>query len=101
VRHTDGYVTSLVFGVIRWSLPRAESAVFADGGDGKAGDYGWKIGLAWWLLGTSWQQDILLTLSLFRGKVVIDKDRTAKVMKHWLLNVRRAQVDGRGLPALA
>jgi len=73
--YLTGMLTSLVFGVYPLVLPARNPLYSLTVATAKAGDYGLKIGLAWWLLG------IILAAGYFTyvyrsfaGKVVIDKD---------------------------
>jgi cytochrome d ubiquinol oxidase subunit II len=70
-----GMLTSVVFGVYPLVLPARNPVYSLTVSTAKAGDYGLKIGLAWWLLG------IILAAGYFTyvyrsfaGKVVVDKD---------------------------
>jgi len=70
-----GMLTSVVFGVYPMVLPARNPAYSLTVATAKAGDYGLKVGLTWWLLG------IILAAGYFTyvyrsfaGKVVVDKD---------------------------
>jgi cytochrome d ubiquinol oxidase subunit II len=73
--YLTGMLTSVVFGVYPKVLPARNPAYSLTVETAKAGDYGLKIGLTWWLLG------IILAAGYFTyvyrsfaGKVVVDKD---------------------------
>ncbi len=70
-----GMLTSVVFGVYPMVLPARNPAYSLTVATAKAGDYGLKVGLTWWLLG------IILAAGYFTyvyrsfaGKVVVEKD---------------------------
>lgn len=70
-----GMLTSVVFGVYPMVLPARNPMYSLTVTSAKAGDYGLKVGLAWWILG------IILAMGYFTyvyrsfaGKVVIEKD---------------------------
>jgi cytochrome d ubiquinol oxidase subunit II len=73
--YLTGMLTSVVFGVYPMVLPARNSAYSLTVTTAKAGDYGLKIGLVWWILGM-----ILVAgystyvYRSFEGKVVIEKD---------------------------
>ncbi len=73
--YLTGMLTSVVFGVYPMVLPARNPVYSLTVTTAKAGDYGLKIGLAWWILG------IILAVGYvtyvyrsFAGKVVVDKD---------------------------
>jgi len=73
--YLTGMLTSVVFGVYPMVLPARNPVYSLTVATAKAGDYGLKIGLAWWILG------IILAAGYstyvyrsFAGKVVVDKD---------------------------
>ncbi|HYU22591.1 MAG TPA: cytochrome d ubiquinol oxidase subunit II, partial [Candidatus Dormibacteraeota bacterium] len=73
--YLTGMLTSVVFGVYPLVLPARNPVYSLTVSTAKAGDYGLKIGLAWWIIG------ILLAAGYFTyvyrsfaGKVVVDKD---------------------------
>jgi cytochrome bd ubiquinol oxidase subunit II len=68
-------LTSVVFGVYPMVLPARNPVYSLTVATAKAGDYGLKVGLAWWIVG------ILLATGYstyvyrsFAGKVEVDKD---------------------------
>jgi cytochrome d ubiquinol oxidase subunit II len=72
-----GMLTSVVFGLYPLVLPARNPAYSLTVASAKAGDYGLKIGLVWWIFG------ILLVTGYFTyvyrslpGKVVVAKDQT-------------------------
>jgi cytochrome d ubiquinol oxidase subunit II len=73
--YITGMLTSVVFGVYPMVLPARNPVYSLTVATAKAGDYGLKIGLAWWILG------IILAAGYFTyvyrsfaGKVVVEKD---------------------------
>lgn len=73
--YLTGMLTSVVFGVYPMVLPARNTAYSLTVGTAKAGDYGLKIGLVWWIVG------MILAVGYstyvyrsFAGKVEIDKD---------------------------
>jgi cytochrome d ubiquinol oxidase subunit II len=73
--YLTGMLTSVVFGVYPMVLPARNPVYSLTVATAKAGDYGLKVGLTWWLLG------IILAAGYFTyvyrsfaGKVVVDKD---------------------------
>jgi cytochrome d ubiquinol oxidase subunit II len=73
--YLTGMLTSVVFGVYPLVLPARNPVYSLTVATAKAGDYGLKIGLVWWLLG------IILAAGYFTyvyrsfaGKVVVDKE---------------------------
>jgi cytochrome d ubiquinol oxidase subunit II len=73
--YLTGMLTSVVFGVYPMVLPARDSAYSLTVSTAKAGDYGLKIGLVWWIVG------MILAAAYstyvyrsFEGKVVIGKD---------------------------
>jgi cytochrome d ubiquinol oxidase subunit II len=73
--YISGMLTSVVFGVYPMVLPARNPIYSMTVNTAKAGDYGLKVGLAWWIVGM-----ILATgyftfvYRSFAGKVVVDKD---------------------------
>ncbi len=70
-----GMLTSVVFGVYPMVLPARNPVYSLTVATAKAGEYGLKIGLAWWIIG------IILAAGYFTyvyrsfaGKVAVDKD---------------------------
>ena len=73
--YLTGMLTSVVFGVYPMVLPARNPVYSLTVATAKAGDYGLKIGLSWWILG------IILAAGYFayvyrsfEGKVVVDKE---------------------------
>ncbi len=73
--YLTGMLTSVVFGVYPMVLPARNPVYSLTVATAKAGDYGLKVGLTWWLLG------IILAAGYFTyvyrsfaGKVVVEKD---------------------------
>ena len=73
--YLTGMLTSVVFGVYPMVLPARNTAYSLTVGTAKAGDYGLKIGLVWWIVG------MILAVGYstyvyrsFAGKVEIDKE---------------------------
>ena len=73
-----GMLTSVVFGLYPLVLPARNPAYSLTVASAKAGDYGLKVGVVWWVIG------ILLvtayftnTYRSFAGKVVVAKDQTS------------------------
>jgi cytochrome d ubiquinol oxidase subunit II len=70
-----GMLTSVVFGVYPMVLPARNAVYSLTVTTAKAGDYGLKIGLAWWLLGMILALGYLnYVYRSFAGKVTFDKD---------------------------
>jgi cytochrome bd ubiquinol oxidase subunit II len=70
-----GMLTSVVFGVYPMVLPARNPAYSLTVATAKAGDYGLKVGLAWWVLGIALATGYFLYVyRSFAGKVVVDKD---------------------------
>src|SRR5580692_3019495 len=73
--YLTGMLASVVFGVYPMVLPARNSAYSLTVRNSKAGDYGLKIGLVWWILGI-----VLATVysayvyRSFTGKIIIGKD---------------------------
>jgi cytochrome d ubiquinol oxidase subunit II len=74
VLYLTGMLTSVVFGVYPMVMPARNPAYSLTIGGAKAGDYGLKVGLVWWIIGM-----ILAVVYFtyvyrsFAGKVVVDK----------------------------
>src|SRR5467141_1324557 len=73
--YLTGMLTSVVFGVYPMVLPARNPVYSLTIASAKAGDYGLKIGLAWWIIGiilaTGYSTYVYRS---FTGKVVVDKD---------------------------
>src|SRR6202158_3185264 len=70
-----GMLTSVVFGVYPMVLPARNAVYSLTVSTAKAGDYGLKIGLIWWVMGmilaAGYSADVYRS---FAGKVTVDKD---------------------------
>jgi cytochrome d ubiquinol oxidase subunit II len=73
--YLTGMLTSVVFGVYPMVLPARNSAYSLTVTTAKAGDYGLKIGLVWWILGmilaTGYSTYVYRS---FAGKVLVDRN---------------------------
>jgi len=70
-----GMLTSVVFGVYPMVLPARNPVYSLTVTTAKAGDYGLKIGLAWWVIGITLAAGYFTYVyRSFAGKVVVDKD---------------------------
>jgi cytochrome bd ubiquinol oxidase subunit II len=70
-----GMLASVVFGVYPMVLPARNPVYSLTVATAKAGDYGLKVGLAWWVLGIALATGYFLYVyRSFAGKVVVDKD---------------------------
>jgi cytochrome d ubiquinol oxidase subunit II len=70
-----GMLTSVVFGVYPMVLPARNPVYSLTVATAKAGDYGLKIGLAWWIFGIMLAAGYFIYVyRSFAGKVVVDKD---------------------------
>jgi cytochrome d ubiquinol oxidase subunit II len=73
--YLTGMLTSVVFGVYPMVLPARNAAYSLTVGTAKAGDYGLKIGLVWWIVGMILAAGYsTYVYRSFAGKVVVDKD---------------------------
>jgi cytochrome bd ubiquinol oxidase subunit II len=79
--YLTGMLTSVVFGVYPMVLPARNSAYSLTVATAKAGDYGLKIGLVWWILGMILAAGYsTYVYRSFVGKVMIEKDSRGKLM---------------------
>ena len=70
-----GMLTSVVFGLYPLVLPARNPVYSLTVATAKAGDYGLRIGLAWWLLGIILASGYFTYVyRCFAGKVVVDKN---------------------------
>jgi cytochrome d ubiquinol oxidase subunit II len=70
-----GMLTSVVFGVYPWVLPARNPAYSLTVANAKAGAYGLKIGLAWWVIGMILATGYFIYVyRTFAGKVSADSD---------------------------
>jgi cytochrome bd ubiquinol oxidase subunit II len=70
-----GMLTSVVFGVYPMVLPARNPIYSLTVATAKAGEYGLKIGLAWWILGIILAAGYFIYVyRSFAGKVVVEKD---------------------------
>ena len=70
-----GMLTSVVFGVYPMVLPARNPLYSLTVRSAKAGDYGLKVGLVWWLIGMALVAAYFVhTYRSFAGKVSVDKD---------------------------
>ena len=73
--YLTGMLTSVVFGVYPMVLPARNTAYSLTVRTAKAGDYGLKIGLVWWIVGMMLAAGYsTYVYRSFAGKVVVDKD---------------------------
>jgi cytochrome d ubiquinol oxidase subunit II len=73
--YLTGMLTSVVFGVYPMVLPARNPMYSLTVATAKAGDYGLKIGLTWWILGMILAAGYFtFVYRSFKGKVVVDKD---------------------------
>ena len=73
--YLTGMLTSAVFGVYPMVLPARNPAYSLTVGSAKAGNYGLKIGLVWWVLGMILAAGYFtFVYRSFAGKVIVDKD---------------------------
>jgi cytochrome bd ubiquinol oxidase subunit II len=73
--YLTGMLTSVVFGVYPLVMPARNPAYSLTVEGAKAGDYGLKVGLAWWILGMILAAGYFIYVyRSFAGKVVVDKD---------------------------
>jgi cytochrome d ubiquinol oxidase subunit II len=73
--YLTGMLTSVVFGVYPMVLPARNTAYSLTVRTAKAGDYGLKIGLVWWIVGMILAAGYsTYVYRSFAGKVVVDKD---------------------------
>jgi cytochrome bd ubiquinol oxidase subunit II len=73
--YLTGMLTSVVFGVYPMVLPARNTAYSLTARTAKAGDYGLKIGLVWWIVGMILAAGYsTYVYRSFAGKVVVDKD---------------------------
>jgi cytochrome d ubiquinol oxidase subunit II len=73
--YLTGMLTSVVFGVYPMVLPARNMAYSLTVTTAKAGDYGLKIGLVWWIVGMILAAGYsTYVYRSFAGKVVVDKD---------------------------
>jgi cytochrome d ubiquinol oxidase subunit II len=70
-----GMLTSVVFGVYPMVLPARNPMYSLTVGTAKAGAYGLKVGLIWWVLGMILATGYFIYVyRSFAGKVVVEKD---------------------------
>jgi cytochrome d ubiquinol oxidase subunit II len=73
--YLTGMLTSVVFGVYPMVLPARNAIYSLTAETAKAGAYGLKIGLVWWMIGMILAAGYLtFVYRSFAGKVVVDKD---------------------------
>ncbi|HET7151823.1 MAG TPA: cytochrome d ubiquinol oxidase subunit II, partial [Candidatus Acidoferrum sp.] len=73
--YLTGMLTSVVFGVYPMVLPARNPMYSLTVATAKAGNYGLKVGLVWWLLGMILAAGYFtFVYRSFAGKVVVDKD---------------------------
>jgi cytochrome d ubiquinol oxidase subunit II len=73
--YLTGMLTSVVFGVYPMVLPARNPVYSLTVATAKAGNYGLKIGLIWWVLGMILAAGYFtIVYRSFAGKVVVDKD---------------------------
>src|SRR6266481_10018730 len=73
--YLTGMLTSVVFGLYPMVLPARNTAYSLTVRTAKAGDYGLKIGLVWWIIGMMLAAGYsTYVYRSFAGKVVVDKD---------------------------
>jgi cytochrome d ubiquinol oxidase subunit II len=73
--YLTGMLTSVVFGVYPMVLPARDTVFSLTVRSAKAGDYGLKIGLVWWLMGMILAAGYsIYVYRSFAGKVAVDKD---------------------------
>jgi cytochrome d ubiquinol oxidase subunit II len=73
--YLTGMLTSVVFGVYPMVLPARNRLYSLTVMDAKAGSYGLKIGLIWWVIGMLLAAGYsIFAYRSFAGKVVVDKD---------------------------
>jgi len=73
--YLTGMLTSVVFGVYPMVLPARNPAYSLTVTTAKAGAYGLKVGLVWWVLGMILAAGYsTFVYRSFAGKVVVDKD---------------------------
>jgi cytochrome bd ubiquinol oxidase subunit II len=73
--YLTGMLTSVVFGVYPMVLPARNTAYSLTVITAKAGDYGLKIGLVWWIVGMILAAGYsVFVYRSFPGKVEVDKD---------------------------
>jgi len=73
--YLTGMLTSVVFGVYPMVLPARNPVYSLTVATAKAGDYGLKIGLMWWILGMILAAGYFTYVyRSFRGKVAVGKD---------------------------
>ena len=73
--YLTGMLTSVVFGVYPMVLPARNPIYSLTIATAKAGDYGLKVGLVWWILGIILAGGYFAYVyTSFAGKVTIDKD---------------------------
>ena len=79
--YLTGMLTSIVFGVYPMVLPARNTAYSLTVRTAKAGDYGLKIGLVWWIVGMILAAGYsTYVYRSFAGKVVVDKDSRHPVL---------------------
>jgi cytochrome d ubiquinol oxidase subunit II len=73
--YLTGMLTSAVFGVYPMVLPARNPLYSLTVTSAKAGNYGLKIGLVWWVIGMTLATGYsILVYRSFAGKVVVERD---------------------------